>query len=167
MEHDVVVRKGVRAGDREAVRAIVESTGFFHPYETETALELVDEALAKGEEASGYRFLFLETAGRRPLTAGYVCYGEIPCTRSRFDLYWIAVLDDMRGKGFGRILLCAAEEEIRALGGKIIFLETSSRPQYEPTRNFYLSAGYSIAADIADYYEDGEGMIIFRKYLDD
>ena len=38
--------------DRQAVRAIVERTGFFSPAEVDVAVELVDERLARGE-ASG------------------------------------------------------------------------------------------------------------------
>ncbi len=171
MKHDYAVRKGIRAEDRTAIKEIVESTGFFHSFEVETALELVDEAVKRGEEQSGYRFLFLETAEEGSAaeeslrTAAYVCYGEIPCTEMRFDIYWIAVRKELHGKGLGKVLLAAAEKEISALGGRLVFLETSSRRQYEPTRNFYLSSGYEIAAQVDDYYADGDGMLIFRKYL--
>jgi ribosomal protein S18 acetylase RimI-like enzyme len=171
MKHNLIIRKGIKEEDRAAVKEIVESTGFFHPFELETALELVNEAVARGEEQSSYRFLFLEATedetaeenSSRP--AAYVCYGEIPCTEQRYDIYWIAVRKEMRGRGLGKVLLAATEKEISALGGRLVFLETSSRPQYEPTRQFYLSSGYEIAALVDDYYADGEGMVIFRKYL--
>ena len=41
-----------------------------------------------------------------------------------------------------------AEELIRSRGGRLIVVETSSRPQYEPTREFYLRRGYAETARI-------------------
>ncbi len=87
-------RKTLRAGDREEVRRLVEATGFFRSGEVEVALELVDENLAKGEEVSGYHFLFAEREGK---TLGYLSFGPIPCTLGSFDLYWIVVDPQERG----------------------------------------------------------------------
>ena len=43
------LRSQVTPSDRDAVRRIVETTGFFRADEVDVAVELVDEALAKGE----------------------------------------------------------------------------------------------------------------------
>jgi hypothetical protein len=69
-------RYEVTPADREAVRRIVASTGFFNPAEVEIAVELVDERLAEGP-ASGYHFVFAERDGQ---THGYACYGHISGT---------------------------------------------------------------------------------------
>ena len=103
---DVTFRYEVLPEDRQRVRAIVESTGFFHGHEVDVAVELVDQRLAKGP-ASGYHFIFLERGG---VTCGYACYGPIACTVGSYDLYWIAVHDDYRGQGFGRLLMRQSEE---------------------------------------------------------
>ena len=58
----VAFRREVRESDREAVRSIVESSGFFSAAEAEVAVELVEERLHKGM-ASGYDFLFAERSG--------------------------------------------------------------------------------------------------------
>ena len=110
----VTLRRDVRAGDPEIVRDITESTGFFYAEEVGTAVELVEERLAKGE-ASGYSFVFAEEGKR---TLGYACYGPIACTKGSFDLYWIAVHADARGKGLGTVLLDESERLIRAAGGR-------------------------------------------------
>ena len=86
--------------DREAIRRIVESTGFFAPYEVDVAVELVDERLSKGI-ASGYYFLFAEREGQ---TIGYACYGPIACTQHSYDLFWIAVDVRRQRSGLGRRL---------------------------------------------------------------
>ncbi|MDZ7346524.1 MAG: GNAT family N-acetyltransferase, partial [candidate division KSB1 bacterium] len=53
----VSFRRTVLPQDRESVREIVQSAGFFYPAEVLIAVELVNERLEKGE-ASGYHFIF-------------------------------------------------------------------------------------------------------------
>ena len=161
-EAEVRYRGEVRPADREAVRAVLESTGFFYPEEIGVAVELVEERLARGE-ASGYHFDFAETGAA---VAGYTCYGPIACTRESFDLYWIGVHQEQRRAGLGRKLLARAEEQIRRLGGRRVYVETSSRAQYEPTRRFYLACGYRIEAVLEDFYAPGDGKVIFLKVLE-
>ncbi len=157
-------RNIVRPDDPERVREIVSSTGFFREDEIEIAVELCRENLEWGDEESSYSFIFAddEESGR---TLGYTCYGEIPCTLKRYDLYWIAVHADARGKGIGKALIREAERLIAERGGKIVFIETNSRDQYEPTRRFYLSCGYQVAAQVKDFYEDGDDKVIFARRL--
>lgn len=154
-------REEVRAGDRLVVRDIVTSSGFFHEHEVAVAVELVEERLQGGLE-SGYLFLFAEKDGR---TVGYCCYGEVPCTRGSFDLYWIAVHQDCRGQSIGRSLLAKAEERIARLPGRAIWVETSGRDQYRATRQFYLRCGYREAAVLKDFYDEGDDKVIFVKRL--
>src|SRR5690606_9058255 len=96
---------------------------------------------------------------------GYTCYGQTPCTSGTFDLYWIAVHNDLRSKGLGRILQRETEERIRALGGRRLFADTSGREQYEPTRRFYRSMGYEEEARLRDFYAPGDDKVIFGKRL--
>lgn len=157
--HALVFREDVRVDDPAAVRDIVASTGFFHDHEIAVAVELVDERLQKGT-ASGYLFLFAEQDGR---TVGYSCYGEIACTQGSYDLYWIAVHDDSRGRGIGGALLKETEERIACLAGRAIWVETSGQEKYLPTRKFYLGNGYSEAAVLPGFYADGDDKIVYVK----
>lgn len=157
----VRLRRDVRPDDPGRVRDITESTGFFFPEEVGTAVELVEERLAKGE-ASGYSFVFADEEDR---TVGYACFGPIACTKASFDLYWIAVRSGVRGKGLGKLLLEESERLIRAAGGRRIYVETSSRPLYEPTRAFYLARGYREEARLAEFYGPGDAKVIYVKEL--
>ena len=159
----IVLRAGIRPEDRDAVRRLVASSGFFSASEEEIAVELVDDALAKGERASGYHFIFAEEAGR-PL--GYVCFGPIAGTVASHDLYWIVVDNARRSGGVGRRLEAACAEAVRRLAGKRIYVDTSSRSQYEPTRAFYRACGYGEAARLDEFYGPGDGKVIFVKPLD-
>jgi len=158
-----VLRTDLGPGDEAIVRAIVSSSGFFSAEEVDIAVELVEEARAKGHEASGYWFVFADLDGR---TVGYACFGPIPATEHSWDLYWIAVDDAVRGRGCGALLLRRAEEIVRSRGGRQIWVDTSSRDQYASTRAFYESCGYHRAAHLEDFYRPGDGKVIFCRRLD-
>jgi D-alanine-D-alanine ligase len=157
----ITLRERVDPSDRQTVRSILESSGFFYPAEVDVAVELVAERLAKGE-ASGYFFLFAEGPQG---TAGYACFGPIACTQTSYDLYWIGVRQDQRRRGLGRRLLAASEEAIRQKGGRRVYVETSSRDLYEPTRQFYLRCGYRVEAVLEEFYGPGDGKVVFVKVL--
>jgi GNAT superfamily N-acetyltransferase len=157
----MVFRTEVEPQDRERVREIVTSTGFFHPYEIDIAIELVDERLAKGE-ASGYHFLFAEENGR---TVGYTAFGPIACTQASYDLFWIVVHGDCRGKGVGKMLMARSEEIMRKMGALRVYIETSSREIYFPTRAFYLACDYRQETILEDFYGPGDDKVIFVKAL--
>jgi len=148
-----------RAADLARVREIVEATGFFSGEESAVAVELLDDRLAKGP-ASDYRFLFGEEEAR---IVGYAAYGRIALTRGSWDLYWIVVDPAAQGRGAGRALLVESERRIAMAGGERVYVETSSRPQYEPTRRFYERCGYHVAAALEDFYAPGDGKVIFVK----
>lgn len=158
----VTLRRELDASDPEAVRAILRATGFFSAAEEDVAIELVQAGLAQGP-ASGYRFVFAERPGRG--VVGYACYGPIPLTRSSYDLYWIAVHPEAQGGGVGRLLLAEVEAAVAGLGGTALYVETSSRPQYAPTRAFYRRAGYREAALLEDFYAPGDGKLVFERRL--
>ena len=147
--------------DIEQVAALLDATRFFSPEETAVGVELVAERLQKGQ-ASGYEFVLAEQ--ERQLV-GYTCFGPIPCTRGSYDLYWIAVHPGQQGRGIGALLLAHSEQRIVQAGGRRVYIETSARPQYHPTRAFYQRCGYRAEALLADFYAPGDGKIIYGKAL--
>lgn len=157
----IVYRRTLHPGDREAVGRLVRATGFFSEEEAAIAEELIDEGMAKGE-ASGYLFLFAEEEGQ---LLGYACFGPIPGSAHSFDLYWIAVAPAAQGRGLGRKLLAESELLMAGQGAKRVYVDTSSRAQYEPTCAFYRSCGYTQEALLRDFYAAGDGKAIFVKIL--
>jgi ribosomal protein S18 acetylase RimI-like enzyme len=154
-------RSHLEATDRAQVESILRATKFFSPAEITIGLELVDAGLETGA-ASGYRFLLLERDGR---LRGYACYGPIPGTRASYDLYWIAVEPSSQGHRVGAHLLRETERRIRRQGGRRVYVDTSTRPQYTPTRAFYERCGYRVAALLEDFYAPGDGKAIYLKVL--
>lgn len=154
-------RSEVRPDDQQQVRRLCQGSGMFSPQEVEVAVELVQASLQRGA-ASEYHFIFAERAGH---TLGYACYGPIACTLASWDLYWIVVEPLLKGQGLGRQLLQRVEQHILEAGGERLYVETSAREQYQPTRDFYRARGYSLAACLEDYYGAGDGMAIYLKIL--
>ena len=153
-------RKTVKESDLNSIKEILESTGFFYDYEVDIAIELAEENMTRGEDASGYIFIVVEDAGN---PVAFACYGKTPCTADSFDLYWIAVHQNQKGKGIGKQLMKMAEENIAQLSGKNIWIETSSRPLYEPTRQFYLNLGCKIVAELPNFYGENDHKVVFLK----
>jgi len=158
-------RYEVRATDATAVRRLVAATGFFSAAEEDVAVELVEEALARGYAGSGYAFVFRDDSSRPGELLGYSCFGPIPATESSFDLYWIAVAPSGQRHGFGRRLIRESERRALESGATRMFVDTSGRAQYAPTRAFYERMGYSEEARLRDFYAPGDDKVIYARDL--
>jgi ribosomal protein S18 acetylase RimI-like enzyme len=150
-----------RADEVEQIVSVTREAQVFDAEEIATVQELVDDYAARGD-ASIYRFLSCRLNGR---VVGYTCYGKRSLTDSTFDLYWICSAPSAQRKGAGYALLQQTEQEIRAMGGWLLIVETSSRPEYEPARRFYDSHGYRREAVIEDFYAEGDSLVLYSKRL--
>jgi ribosomal protein S18 acetylase RimI-like enzyme len=52
------------------------------------------------------------------------------------------------------------------MGGQHIYVETSSRELYEPTRRFYEKHDYRLVARIPFYYADDDDRLVYLKNLE-
>lgn len=138
---------------------IARGTGVFRDPEIVALREVLDDYHG-GNRDAGHLCVTHEHDGR---VAGLAYYAPAAMTDRAWYLYWIVVDRPLHGLGIGGALLRHAEDAIRALGGRLFLIETSSLPTYEPTRGFYLKHGYTQAATIADFYKDGDSLIVFSK----
>lgn len=152
----------ITRADRAALEKILSSSGYFYDFEIEVALSLADETFEKGQEKSGYYWVRLLDNGE---IIGFACFGPNPSSVHSWDLYWIAIHEEHRKKHYGSLILKNAEERISSLEGKIVWIETSGRPLYEPTRHFYLKNGYELEATLREFYGPGDDKLIYRKVL--
>lgn len=151
----------VTDADTETLVKLTASTGFFKPLEIEALQEVLDDFHSTNHD-EGHRAFAWEEDGR---ILGYVYHAPTPMTDRSWHLYWIAVDPSQQGRGLGGKLLAFVEQDIRDLGGRLLIVETSTTEHYEPTRKFYLKYGYTLAASVADFYADGDGMAVFTKRM--
>ena len=154
-------RTRVTTGDLAQIEALVARTGVFNAEEISIARELAAEALTRGS-LSGYEFMIVDGADG---IEAYTCFGPIPGSDRRYELYWIAVDPRAQRKGLARALLTATEKEALGMGAVRLYAETSGLPAYAPAHAFYSRMGYRLCATVEDYHADGDALVIFEKKL--
>ena len=148
--------------DREKIKRILESTDNFNENEINIAIELINIYI-NDENQKDYEIFVDEEEN---VIRGYVCIGPRPLTTGTFDLYWIAVNPEVQSKGIGSSLIKYIENHIKEGQGRLILIETSGKPSYEKERKFYEKNLYSEIVNIRDFYDKGDSLVIYGKYLD-
>lgn len=156
-------RREVRKSDLGAIRKLVYDTGVFSEEEVNVAVELAEDAFLKGIQ-SDYHFLISDISDDAGSgLSGYTCFGRIPFTDERYDLYWIVVNKKCQHRGIASQLLQDTEAIIHISGGKMLYAETSSRPPYLPAQSFYRKHYFNEVARLKNFYKEGDDKIIFGK----
>jgi ribosomal protein S18 acetylase RimI-like enzyme len=144
--------------DRSELIRILKATGVFKEHEIEVADEVLQDSL---QPATTYRTCCI--VDDQEVLLGYVCWGATPCTSGTYDIYWMAVDPSRQRSGAGTQLMEYAERCIREEAARLVLLETSSTPEYDATRRFYLGMGYQQLALVPDFYRPGDHKIIYGK----
>jgi ribosomal protein S18 acetylase RimI-like enzyme len=160
----------LRPDHRGRLGELLVGTGAFNPDEVAVALALFDASQASADPAArdaedgsvDYEFV---GAFEDEHLVGYACFGATPATDGTYDLYWLAVDAAVQGRGIGRALVRDVEEKLIARGGRLLVVETSSRPDYAATRQFYARSGYAEAARVRDFYAPADDRILLTTRL--
>ena len=157
----------LRSHHRARLAELLVDTGAFHADEVEVALSLFDlslrsAAMSMDDTAPDYEFV---GAFEEDRLVGYACFGPTPATDRTFDLYWLAVDRTTQGRGVGRALVRAVEEKLIGRAARLLVVETSSRPDYASTRQFYARSGYTEAARVRDFYGPADDRILLTTRL--
>lgn len=153
--------RDVAKKDRIAIMSIIEGTENLTQREKDCAREVLDDYLK--DPGGGYHFLAAVNFDDVPF--GYVSYGMDGVADGVFDIYWLLVSPEKRGKGTGRALLSGAEDAVRKVGARLMAAETSSLQSYETARRLYSRCGYEAAARLKDFFKPGDDKIIYIKHL--
>jgi GNAT superfamily N-acetyltransferase len=157
----IKIRK-LQKKDKAALMEILHNTPEFTAEEVVVAEEVIDGSLDK-PQTSGYFSLAAENEDG--VFIGFISYGPIPMTQHAWDIYWMAVKREFQGHGTGATLLKAAEKQIALAGGRMAFIETSGKAQYDKTRRFYITNDYKEICNIPDFYAPGDAKVIYQKML--
>jgi ribosomal protein S18 acetylase RimI-like enzyme len=154
----------IESRDRNRVCEIIRAVGNFNQEEIRVAIELVDDSISEYSSGDYISCVIEDEFGE---IQGFGCYGITPLTDATYDFYWMAVDPQSQGKGIGRKLIRFVEEDIRARGGRLLVLETSSQESYSRTTTFYEKCGYELRARIRNFYRLNDDKLIYLKYLDE
>jgi GNAT superfamily N-acetyltransferase len=147
--------------DTATLVGLARETAVFKPVEIVALREVLDDYHASNQ-ALRHVCVVVEGEGG---VLGFAYLAPEAMTDQSWSLWWVAVQPERQGRGLGMRLLQYAEETARAAGARVMFIDTSSLPHYEPTRRFYRKHGYDVAAVLADWYADGDDKVVFRKRL--
>lgn len=150
-----------QANELETLVALTEATGFFQSDEIAIVREMLQEFVEQPDADEYLWVVYRDAVGAPPL--GYACYGPASMAVGTYDLYWIAVDKTQQDKKIGSALLRYIEEDLEKRGARQLYIETSDKPQYAPTRAFYERRGYALVAHFRDYYALDDGKVIFFK----
>jgi GNAT superfamily N-acetyltransferase len=143
--------------DRSGILEMASAEPLFTPEEAATVAELLQDWLEDADH-NGYYFL---SAVEDDNVIGFACYGPTPLTAGTYTVYWLCVSPRGRRKGTGRALMHQVEQQARALGGRLLVLDTSGRPEYASTRVFYERIGYLRTAVVPDFYAPGDDLVMY------
>lgn len=160
---DVAIVRGLERSDRPALARLVASVQLFTAAEKAVAMEVLDAYF----ENPGMDYHGQGAFTRRGSLLGYACYGPTPCTEGTWDLYWIAVTGEARGRGVGTLLMEEMHGRLVAQRVRLVLIETSSRADYAPTRGFYERHGYRVVARVPEFYGPGDDRLIFARTFHD
>jgi ribosomal protein S18 acetylase RimI-like enzyme len=149
--------------EAELLVALTEATSFFSAAEVKIVREMLD-AYFENPTSGEYLWIVYRDAPNAP-PRGYACYGPASLAVGTYDLYWIVVDPAHQDKKIGSALLRFMERDLAQRGARQIYVETSDKPQYAPTRAFYERRGYSPVAHFRDYYDIGDGKVIYFKAI--
>ena len=150
--------------DTPALIALAAATGVFQPGEAEGLLGGVLEELHAGRLGADHVAQVWADAPDAP-PVGWVYFAPTPNANRVWDLWWIGVAPTRQGQGVGDELLRSVEGHVRAAGGRLLVIETSSQPTFDPVRRFYAARGYAECGRVPDFYADGDGKVIVAKRL--
>ena len=148
--------------DRDKILNILVDTKNFNDDEIKIAMELIDVYIDE-EEQNDYE-IFADENEDGELN-GYVCIGPRPLTVGTYDLYWIAVNPNVQSRGIGSKLISHIENYLKDKAVRLILIETSGKLSYLKERKFYEKNLYVMLVEIKDFYNVGDSLVIYGKYL--
>lgn len=146
--------------DVPEIERIAADAGAFNRTEVAVVREMV-ETFLHPEARDDHTFIIYRNGG--PGILGFACYGPTALTDRIWDLYWICVEKNHQKNGIGKILLQEIEQDVCRHGGRAIYLDTSDTEGYASAREFYERNGYECVAHMDDFYEPGDGKVVYRK----
>jgi ribosomal protein S18 acetylase RimI-like enzyme len=152
----IEIRKAIK-NDVERLKEVLDTIELFPS-------EMLDDLMSDFfDNPETEAIWFTAIQDEKPCAIGYCAPEKL--TDSTFNLYAIGVQDNLQGKGVGKKMMTFIEDYLRNQGGRILIVDTSSTPEFNLTREFYLKIGYIKEATIRDFWKEGDDKVVFWKKL--
>ena len=126
--------------DLQSLLDLAVSSTLFLADETAALRPMFEDVLA-GRLGEHHRMaLWSDAPGTGPAGAVYFALNDM--TDRTWDLLWISVGLSRQGQGVGSQLIRFAEAQVAAAGGRMMVIDTSSKPKFDATHAFYRQRGY-------------------------
>ncbi len=146
------IRK-VEKKDISELKAVLDSSELFPSH----LLDAMISDYLNNEKSTDMWFTTIDQG--KPISIGYCAPERL--TEGTYNLYAIAVHKNQQGNGIGKKMMEYLENELRKNGNRILIVETSGKPEFELTREFYIKCDYTKQAVIPEFYEKGDDKIVF------
>ena len=77
----------------------------------------------------------------------------------------IAVHPAVQGRGTGQATMRQVERDLTGRGARLLAVRTSGTDRYAGTRAFYDRCGYDRVARVADWWTDGDDLVLSTRRL--
>jgi ribosomal protein S18 acetylase RimI-like enzyme len=84
------------------------------------------------------------------------------------EIYWMSwtvVGNRYRGKGYGSLLVERVAKEVKKLGCRKLYVNTTNEKPYASAKEFYMKLGFKPEAVLKDYYRKGGNCIILARTM--
>jgi GNAT superfamily N-acetyltransferase len=151
-----------KSSEAGALVALGVATGLFSASEADALLRMTLDDFLSARLGSNHRVVVAcDPDDDNPL--GWTYFAESDRAPGVWDLWWIGVAPTAQRRGIGQELLDYAETCVRAEGGRVLVIETSTQPKLLGARTFYERNGYLSSGVIADFYAMSEGKQTYFK----
>lgn len=149
--------RAINKGDLEELKTVIATSGLFPP-------DLLEGMMSDFFTNPDTQDIWLtKLIDGKPVAIAYCAPERL--TTGTYNLYLIAVHNDIQGKGIGSELMSYIETLLKSSGNRVLIVETSGLPEFELTRKFYDNCKYNREAVIRDFYSEGEDKVVFWKKI--
>ncbi len=152
--------KAIRKVKKEDISALKEALDSSELFPSDLLDDMIADYLTN---PSSQDIWFTTVDGDQPVSIGYCAPERL--TEGTYNLYAIAVRKEHQGQGIGRDMMSFIEQLLRNEGHRILIVETSGKPDFELTRQFYRQCDYIKQAVIPEFYDEGDDKVVFWKKL--
>ena len=147
-----------KSQDTEAIMMMVSGSGQFDADGLEYVRATLDAHFAgKGNE------IWLTADDGEPVGVAY-CAPETVAP-GVWNLLMLWTRSDRHGQGHGSALIDEIESILKNHSARLLIVETSSLPDFEAARAFYIKCGFVHEATIKNYYALGDSKLVLTKLL--